>query len=67
MAEPFPLEPSLWSATAPPAPPTPPLHESTQADVCVNENTMTIWGHDRTWLWDQAGLRTITLARMPAN
>jgi hypothetical protein len=38
-----------------------------QADVCVNENTMTIWGHDRTWIWDQAGLRTITLARMPAN
>jgi glycine/D-amino acid oxidase-like deaminating enzyme len=35
MAEPFPLEPSLWSATAPPAPSTPPLHESTQADVCV--------------------------------
>jgi len=35
MAEPFPLEPSLWSATAPPAPPTPALTEPTQADVCV--------------------------------
>ena len=35
MAEPFPLEPSLWTATAPPAPPTPPLEESTHADVCV--------------------------------
>ena len=38
-----------------------------QADVCVGETTMTIWGHDRTWIWDQPGLRTITLARMPAN
>jgi glycine/D-amino acid oxidase-like deaminating enzyme len=35
MAGPFPLEPSLWTATAPPAPPAPPLEESTQADVCV--------------------------------
>jgi glycine/D-amino acid oxidase-like deaminating enzyme len=35
MAEPFPLEPSLWTATAPPAPPTLPLEGSTQADVCV--------------------------------
>src|ERR1041384_3301409 len=35
MAEPFPLGPSLWSATAPPAPPTPALTEPTQADVCV--------------------------------
>src|SRR3954471_12064545 len=35
MAEPFPLEPSLWTATAPPAPSVPPLTESTQADVCV--------------------------------
>jgi glycine/D-amino acid oxidase-like deaminating enzyme len=35
MAEPFPLEPSLWTATAPPAPPTPPLEESAHADVCV--------------------------------
>ena len=29
-----------------------------QADVCVGETTMTIWGHDRTWIWDQPGLRT---------
>jgi glycine/D-amino acid oxidase-like deaminating enzyme len=35
MAEPFPLQPSLWVATAPPAPPTPPLETSTRADVCV--------------------------------
>src|SRR3954453_12417234 len=35
MAEPFPLEPSLWAATAPPAAPTPPLQEPTAADVCV--------------------------------
>ena len=35
MTEPFPLEPSLWSATAPAAPLTPPLQESAQADVCV--------------------------------
>ena len=32
-----------------------------QADVCVGDDTMTIWGHDRTWIWDQPGLRTITL------
>jgi glycine/D-amino acid oxidase-like deaminating enzyme len=35
MAEPFPLEPSLWVATAPPGPSVPPLQESTQAEVCV--------------------------------
>jgi glycine/D-amino acid oxidase-like deaminating enzyme len=35
MAEAFPLEPSLWAASAPAAPPTPPLAESTKADVCV--------------------------------
>ncbi|MFL5139208.1 MAG: NAD(P)/FAD-dependent oxidoreductase, partial [Microvirga sp.] len=35
MAEPFPLEPSLWAATAPPAAPTPPLEQSSSADVCV--------------------------------
>lgn len=35
MAEPFPLSPSLWAATAPPAPATPPLTESTAADVVV--------------------------------
>ena len=35
MVGPFPLEPSLWSATAPPAPPTPPLDDSISADVCV--------------------------------
>jgi glycine/D-amino acid oxidase-like deaminating enzyme len=35
MAEPFPLSPSLWAATAPPAAPTPPLEAPTRADVCV--------------------------------
>ncbi|HTR85642.1 MAG TPA: FAD-binding oxidoreductase [Reyranella sp.] len=35
MTEPFPLEPSLWAATAPAAVPTPPLQESTTADVCI--------------------------------
>jgi glycine/D-amino acid oxidase-like deaminating enzyme len=35
MTEPFPLAPSLWAATAAPAPPTPPLEESTSADVCI--------------------------------
>jgi glycine/D-amino acid oxidase-like deaminating enzyme len=35
MAAPFPLQPSLWTATAPPAPPTPPLEVSARADVCV--------------------------------
>jgi glycine/D-amino acid oxidase-like deaminating enzyme len=35
MTEPFPLAPALWAATAAPAPPTPPLEESTSADVCI--------------------------------
>ena len=35
MAEPFPLAPSLWAATAPPAPSTPPLEGSVTADVVV--------------------------------
>lgn len=35
MTEPFPLAPSLWAATAAPAPPTPPLEDSTSADVCI--------------------------------
>ena len=35
MAEPFPLEPSLWAATAPPAVATPPLQESATTDVCI--------------------------------
>jgi glycine/D-amino acid oxidase-like deaminating enzyme len=35
MAEPFPLEPSLWAATAPPAPATPALAGSVAADVCI--------------------------------
>ena len=37
-----------------------------QGDLCVSADTMTMWGHDRTWLWDQPGLRTITLTRMTA-
>jgi glycine/D-amino acid oxidase-like deaminating enzyme len=35
MAEPFPLSPALWAATAPPALSTPPLGQSGSADVCV--------------------------------
>ena len=35
MAEPFPLAPSLWAATAPAAAPTPPLDGDVEADVCV--------------------------------
>jgi hypothetical protein len=35
-----------------------------QADVCVSGETMTIWGHNRAAIWDQAGLRTVTLMRM---
>src|ERR1700736_333452 len=35
MADPFPLAPALWTATAPPAPPTPRLETSARADVCV--------------------------------
>jgi len=35
MAEPFPLAPSLWAATAPAAPATPPLEGSVNADVVV--------------------------------
>src|SRR5499427_10698519 len=35
MADPFPLAPSLWTATAPPAPATSPLETSARADVCV--------------------------------
>src|ERR1700759_4365856 len=35
MAEPFPLAPSLWAATAPKAPPTPPLEGHVTAEVVV--------------------------------
>jgi glycine/D-amino acid oxidase-like deaminating enzyme len=35
VAEPFPLAPSLWFATAPAAAPTPPLAQDVTADVCV--------------------------------
>src|SRR5437660_3673688 len=35
MADPFPLAPSLWAATAPPAPATPPLEDSVTTDVVV--------------------------------
>jgi len=35
LAEPFPLAPALWAATAPPGPDTPPLNEDREADVCV--------------------------------
>ncbi len=35
MAEPFPLQPALWAATAAPAVPTPPLDAAARTDVCV--------------------------------
>jgi glycine/D-amino acid oxidase-like deaminating enzyme len=35
MADPFPLGPSLWAATAPPPPVTAPLAEGATADVCI--------------------------------
>jgi hypothetical protein len=35
-----------------------------QADVCVTGDTMTLWGHGRTAIWDQPGLRTVHLTRM---
>lgn len=35
MAEPFPLQPSLWHATAPAAAQTPPLASDARADVCI--------------------------------
>lgn len=35
MTEPFPLAPALWTATAVPEPPAPPLEDSTSADVCI--------------------------------
>ena len=38
-----------------------------QTDVCVSGDTMTIWGHNRAAIWDQAGLRTVTLQRMMTN
>jgi glycine/D-amino acid oxidase-like deaminating enzyme len=35
MAEPFPLSPALWAATAAPAVPTPPLAEDVETGICV--------------------------------
>jgi len=35
MAEPFPLQPSLWATTAAPAADTPPLTGAVRADVCI--------------------------------
>ena len=35
MADPFPLKPSLWSATAPEGAPTPPLDQSIATEVCI--------------------------------
>jgi len=39
----------------------------TQADLCVSGDTMTLWGHDRTWIWGYPGLRTMTLVRTQTN
>ena len=38
-----------------------------QADLCVTGDTMTLWGHDHTAIWDQAGLRTVTLMKTTTN
>lgn len=38
-----------------------------QADLCVSGDTMTLWGHDQTAIWDQAGLRTVTLMKTTTN
>ena len=35
MADPFPLSPSLWHATAPEAAPTPPLDQSIDTEICI--------------------------------
>ena len=35
MADPFPLQPALWAATATPATATPPLDGAARADVCI--------------------------------
>jgi hypothetical protein len=39
----------------------------TQADYCVDaaQGTLALWGHDRTWLFDQPGIRTLKLRRGP--
>jgi hypothetical protein len=34
-----------------------------QADLCVAGDAMTIWGHNRAWIWGTAGLRTVRLMR----
>jgi hypothetical protein len=34
-----------------------------QADLCVSGDSMTLWGHDSTDVWGQAGLRTVNLMR----
>ena len=37
-----------------------------QADFCLDgSGTLTLWGHDQTDLWDQLGLRTVTLRPVP--
>lgn len=38
-----------------------------QADYCVqgSGSSMTLWGHDRTWILDQPGIRTLNLQRSP--
>jgi hypothetical protein len=34
-----------------------------QAELCVGGDTMTIWGHNRAWIWGLPGLRTVMLTR----
>lgn len=64
MAEPFPLSPALWAATAPPAPDTPPLADDADADVCVVGGGFC--GLSAALHLAEAGLRTVLLeAREP--
>jgi len=37
----------------------------TQADYCINGDQMALWGHDRTSILDQPGIRTLQLRRTP--
>jgi hypothetical protein len=34
-----------------------------QAELCVSGDTMTVWSHNRAWIWGLPGLRSVTLAR----
>lgn len=59
MAEPFPLAPALWAATAPPAPDTPPLDVDGEADVCIVGGGFA--GLSAALHLAEAGVRTVLL------